>query len=242
MVMVSMAVLVVLGLLVAHFYYSNLNKHVDHRIKTAREMYGQYNTKTQQSDYQDVLLFLDSIESIYTGVEHYRNSYEVGVLHTNRSAVFLTKALQNLQAGNKDSVLTDSLFALAQMHSEKAIDIYDNWKLQYDSLNEEEMYTEIKPGFMDIDSIQYDRDKIIHNRVKELIVAQEEMNRRLSGCYTNYGIIFRHRGELEQAALYYKKAIDLWDRNITAKNNLNIILEQPLEKRSMIEKLFPPPR
>ena len=35
---------------------------------------------------------------------------------------------------------------------------------------------------------------------------------------------------------------ELWDRNLTAKNNLNVLLGQPMEKRNVIQRMFPPDR
>jgi hypothetical protein len=48
--------------------------------------------------------------------------------------------------------------------------------------------------------------------------------------------------DYEKAINNYQKAIDLWDQNLTAENNLNILLGKPLKKRNLIQKLFPPKR
>jgi hypothetical protein len=44
----------------------------------------------------------------------------------------------------------------------------------------------------------------------------------------------------DSAAFYYNNAIELWDRNLTAENNLNILLNRPQKKRNLIQTLFPP--
>lgn len=67
-----------------------------------------------------------------------------------------------------------------------------------------------------------------------------EMERRLSVSYTNLGIIARHEGRLEDALRHYKKALDLWSENHTAKNNLRVIAGEKPVKRSVIQQLFPP--
>ncbi|MCK4748009.1 MAG: tetratricopeptide repeat protein, partial [Bacteroidales bacterium] len=67
-------------------------------------------------------------------------------------------------------------------------------------------------------------------------------NRRLSVCHTNLGVIYRHQGAYVEAAEEYQKALALWDRNLEAENNLNKLLNKPLKKRNMMQKLFPPNR
>jgi tetratricopeptide (TPR) repeat protein len=85
-------------------------------------------------------------------------------------------------------------------------------------------------------------DAIIRNRVKEIMSARIETPRRLSVSYTNLGIIKRHENEVEKAYDYYNKALELWDENHAAKNNMNILFGKPPEKQSVLRKLFPPER
>ncbi len=47
-------------------------------------------------------------------------------------------------------------------------------------------------------------------------------------------------GSAEGARRLYEKAIELWDRNYTAQDNLAILHNQPVKKRSMLSRLFPP--
>ena len=70
----------------------------------------------------------------------------------------------------------------------------------------------------------------------------KETPRRLSVSYTNLGIMYRFREDYENAALSYKKAMDLWEDNLSAENNLNILLGRPLKKRSLLRKIFPEPK
>ena len=67
-----------------------------------------------------------------------------------------------------------------------------------------------------------------------------ETDRRVSVCYTNLGIILRSRDDNEGAAEMYIKALELWEMNLEAENNLNRLLGRPLKKRNIIQKLFPP--
>jgi hypothetical protein len=38
------------------------------------------------------------------------------------------------------------------------------------------------------------------------------------------------------------KAIKLWDQNLDAQNNLNLLLNEEKVERSFLQKLFPPKR
>ena len=115
---------------------------------------------------------------------------------------------------------------------------------QYGDKTETELFELIKKSFLiGLDNYsQGQKQKFLKNRVAELKNAQEETKRRLSVSYTNLGLVKRHQLKYDSAAFYYKKAIDLWDRNLTAENNLNILLNNPIKKRNIIQKLFPPER
>ena len=73
-------------------------------------------------------------------------------------------------------------------------------------------------------------------------MALKETDRRLSVCYTNLGVIERTRGNYQEAIMNYEKALNLWDRNLEAENNLNRLLGRPIKKRNLLQKLFPPDR
>jgi tetratricopeptide (TPR) repeat protein len=57
--------------------------------------------------------------------------------------------------------------------------------------------------------------------------------------YTNLGIILRHQGDIKGALKSYKKALELWDKNLSAENNINILIGKPIRERSTLERLFP---
>jgi len=83
-------------------------------------------------------------------------------------------------------------------------------------------------------------EEYLENRVREIIEALPENSRRLSVAYTNLGVAERHLGNYEQAMQHYQKALELWDRNLAAENNINILLGKPIRQRGVLEKLFPP--
>jgi tetratricopeptide (TPR) repeat protein len=114
--------------------------------------------------------------------------------------------------------------------------------MRFSGKNEDAIIQEIESDFLDgLEQIPVkEQQSYLEKRVEEIIVAQHETKRRLSVSYTNLGIIHRHRGEFEEASEYYQKAFTLWEDNLTARNNLNILLGRPVEKRNFLEKLFPP--
>ncbi len=241
-----MLVLVGSGISIAVTYYRGKNASVDIRITKARELYKEYNMLAFENNFKEILNLMDSIENIYREIPHYRNSFETAVLYNNRTATYLTMALF------KDSVKfdfdpyadfsKDSLILLAKSCAQKSIRLYEDWYLKYDSLKSDSIKILIKDTFLmgleDVDPVI--QNKYLQNRVKELVDAQIENKRRLSVCYTNYGVINRYFKNYKEAVNCYSRALDLWDRNLTAKNNLNMLLGKPLKKRNILQRLFPP--
>ncbi len=237
-----MIILAAVGLSIAWIYYGNLNKSVDPRVKPAQIMYGRYNVYAAENDHQKVLELLDSIQEVYLAIPHYRNSYEMGVVLNNRASVFLTLALADTVNFNIE--LRQHYFMLAERHLNQSIDYYSNWLTAFKNKKEDEIFDIVHASFAN-DSLLKDHkhlDAIILNRVKKIQTAQVETPRRLSVSYANMGIIQRHQNELEKAVDYYVKALDLWSENLAARNNLNVLLGEPIEKQSFFRKLFPPDR
>ena len=48
-----MIVLVITGILIAKFYYGNINKSIDPRVVKARELYAEYNNYAQDGNYTE---------------------------------------------------------------------------------------------------------------------------------------------------------------------------------------------
>lgn len=229
------------GLLISYIYYKNLNESIDPRIVEARSLYEKYNDYTQSNDFDAIFLLMDSVEEIYKSVDHYKDSYETGVLYNNRAASFLTMAIYS---NDLDSISQDSLFSLAEISANKSANIYLDWLDKFQNLNEKEIRNlisfEFYSGLEQYDSNK--KTKFLKSRLKEIQDSQTETKRRLSVTYTNLGIIYRHKLQYELAANSYKEALDLWDKNLTAENNLNVLLGRPIKKRSVIQKMFPEER
>lgn len=240
---IVMSALVFIAIGVAKFYYYKQNYSIDPRIKQARVLYERYNYFAQLGDVDSIFWLLDTIESIYSKHEHYKNSFEVGVLYNNRAALYLTLALQT-ETNQEFSTLGDSLFNLAENSSKKSIFLYKDWLKKYQDSAEETIANSLENDFLfGLEDIEPTiKSKIFNKRKEEIKESLIETKRRLSVSYTNLGVVCRYKKEYEMAAQYYKKAIDLWDKNLTAENNLNILLGRPIKKRNMIQKLFPSER
>ena len=242
-----MVTLVLCAALVAKFYYSRVNQAVDPRVKPARELYGRYNGLAQANNYTAIFELLDSVEAVYSKYVHYRNSYETGVIWNNRAAVYLTLAvykdsLPNM-GGSEDinSISLDSLLILSENASLKSISIYQSWNRIYQDKNVEDLPDIISKDFtIGLEEYSPERQsRFLSSRVKEIEEAQWETQRRLSVAYTNLGLAYRQRNDFDNAAKHYTKALELWEDNLSAENNLNRLLGKPLRKRSIIQKLFP---
>ena len=243
-----MGVLVAIGLLIARSYYRSVNRAVDPRVIQARELYAQYNTLANYNDFEQVFLLLDSIEQLYRAVPHYKRSFEVGVLYNNRGAAYLIMAMHhdslNIKSVYLSQLSSDSLLRLARRAVNESIAIYTEWLAEYGDKTEQEIEDMLTGDFL-IGLQGYEAEMIARykkSRIKEIVDAREETKRRLSVSYTNLGIIYRNLEEYELAAKQYQKAIELWERNLVAENNLNLLLGRPMKKRNMIQKLFPPER
>jgi len=228
-----MVIISVISLIIAYFYYDNLNKAGDPRIRHIDKLYQDYQKYVRENDFYNVLAVLDSIEFEYNRIEHYRDSYEIGVIYTNKAAVYLTMALYDTQ----DEQEKAGFLNIAEELLNKSLEYFNKWESKYKGLNRKEIREIVADEFSDIED---NRNKIIKKRTDEIELAVSEINRRLSVAYTNIGIVKRHQIKQQEAIEYYKKAIDLWNDNYTAKSNLNVLLGGEPIKRSFLQKLFPP--
>ena len=244
--MIIMGVLVLIGFSIAQLYYKGENKYVDPRVIQARQLYSKYNEYAQNNNFYAIFSLLDSIENIYKNIPHYKNSYEIGVLYNNRAASYLTMALHfsdsSLSIDGINIISKDSLLNLGKKNAEISIGIYKSWLKKFAEKQQSEIIALIKSDFLlnfDVES-EKERSKYLKKRAEEIEHAQYETPRRLSVAYTNLGITERHKENYENAIKLYTEALNLWDQNLTAKNNRNILLGRPIEKAKIIHKFFPP--
>ena len=232
-----MIIIVSIGLLIAFLYYSDINSAEDPRVIEAKHKYKQYNMLIEANDFEGVMLTLDTIENIYLKYDDYKKSYEIGVVNNNRAAAYLSKALY--QTDNEKE--KDSLLIISKYYTIRAINYYINWIDEFENLSETEIIEYFTPIYnKNIPIFEKDKiDKYLNKRVDDIILAQRETKRRLSVSYTNLGIIFRHQLELDSATQYYVFALQQWEKNFIAENNLNVLLGRPVKKRNFIQKLFP---
>ncbi len=238
---IIMGTLFIIAGAITYFYYDYQDKYIDPRTIEAYAMYEKYNELARNSDYEAIFQLMNSIEDIYTKTPHYAESYEVGVLYNNRAAAYVAMAIS---PAINDSIVKDSLFNLAKINTSKSIEIYTDWLDKWQGKNQEEVKEMLKPHFNENDAIfkNQEIEKYINRRAKQIEEARLETPRRLSVSYTNKGIIYRHKGEYELAALEYFKALELWPDNLAAENNLSILLDKPVKKRSLLRRFFPKSR
>ncbi len=222
---------------------SNTEKSQDPRVKKAREMYARYNDLAMSNDYLGIIHLMDSIQEIYQSIPHYRDSYEVGVLHNNRSAAYLSLYLQRVQQGVNTATQfsKDSLLCRSEDFAQRSIQNYTFWLERYQNQSKKELRKNIQSEFLTglEDYTLKEQQKFLDHRVESMQKALTEVNRRLSIAFTNLGIVYRHREQYKTAMEHYTKALDLWDKNLTAENNRNILLGQPLKKHRVIDKFMP---
>ncbi len=159
--------------------------------------------------------------------------------HRHFESVEFANPLEALEEIEKEKLLS-----LAKENSFKSIEVYENWLRNMGDMNIKEIRLKIKPYFKEEDRTFESRNlnNIIKKRIDEIKLAQKETKRRLSVSYTNLGIIQRHEYKQNDAIRSYVKAIDLWNDNFIARNNLSVLLGKPIKKRSLIEKLIPKDR
>jgi tetratricopeptide (TPR) repeat protein len=243
-----MSALLILTAGIVFAYYQSKEKYLDPRVRKAREYYDKYDKLGSENDFHGVLSVLDSIELIYNSYPHYKNSYEQGVVHNNRAATYITMAIHypdsSLSLDGINLLAKDSLLSLAKINIEEAIQFYEKWLEVFGTMTVNEIRQHIEVSFLKgMDSYSAkEQQKFLKERVEEYSEAKYETKRRLSVAYTNLGIVNRHRKNYKRAIQLYEKALVLWEHNLAARNNLNILQGKPLEKRNFIERMFPPER
>ena len=230
---VIMFIITAITLIAAYFYYERINRLEDPRTVAITEMYIQYNQYVSENDFYNVIAILDTMEQAYKQIDHYRDSFEIGVIYTDRAAAYLTMALYNTEDEKEKAAYLN----IADANLATSLEYYKKWESVYKNRDRVSISEMIRKDFPD----NFDRrDKIIEKRAGTIEKALSEMNQRKSVTYTNLGIVKRHQGDLELAVKYYQEAIDLWENNISAKSNLNVLLGGEPIKQNFIQKLFPP--
>lgn len=239
-IILVMVILALIGIAIAWVYYSGINRSADPRVRDARTMYARYNIYAASNEQEKILSLLDSIYGVFKSVKHYENSYEIGVVLNNRASIYLTRAISDTLVNE----VKMQYLAMAEHELLRSIEYYQNWIIAFGGLNESGIQDTVYKDFMSDPVIFTDKraESYIHQRVKDMMTARLEMPRRLSVSYTNLGIIRRHENRPEEAVEYYVRALELWEDNLAAKNNLNIIFGRPVEKHGFFRRLFPPRR
>lgn len=238
-------ILIMLGIFLAGIwyadqYYGHINAAEDPRVIRAKEMYRDYNTLAAEKKYHEILDLLDSIERIYNSYEDYKDSYEIGVLYNNRAAIYLNLILYEALT----EVEQDSLTNLSLVYLSRSILTYETWKAAFENFTANDLRAHFTPIYREVFPMK-DSSQIlsyVSKRIDEMQLAQKEVNRRLSVSYTNLGIVQKQMGHIKEAIRYYDKALVHWPENLTAKNNINVLIGKPLERRSLIDRLFPKER
>jgi len=225
-----------IGVIIAYKYYENINSLEDPRILHIKKMHLRYNALVSDNKTTEVLSMLDSMDIGYGKISHYSNSFERGVIHTDKAAVYLSMALYQSRDDNEKLKYLN----IAENNLKTSLDYYDNWKTEYSSLDNIHLKNKVTEDFKDIESDN--KKNIIEKRIVDIQFALKEINKRYSVTYTNLGIVMRHKLLQDSSIVYYKKALDLWKDNHTAKSNLNVLMGEKPIKRGIIEKLFPPER
>jgi len=229
-----MSFVVLAGLIIAYFYYGGINKMEDPRILHIKKLHSSYNKFVLDNNMPEVLILLDSMDSEYAKIAHYSDSFERGVLQTDKSSVYLNIALYQITDEDEKFEYLEK----AEECLNKSLFFYDKWKQTYSDLDSNQLKNKIISDFSDVkfDNIA----KIVDKRVRDIKEALYDLDKRYSVTYTNLGIVMRHKFLQDSALMYYKKAVELWDDNHAAKSNLNVLLGKEPLKRGVLEKIFPP--
>lgn len=244
-VTLCLTILIFIG---SYFYYDGINSAEDPRVLQAKIFLNEYEKKLEENETGLSLTLLKSMYKIYKSTPSYEKSYEVGVVFNNMASVHLVKVeTMLLTQEDEDKIDTQAMdedLKEAQVNLYKAIDIYESWMDRMGTLSHGQILEKIKPFFQADDPAFKDVDaqKILEKRIDEILTAQIETPRRLSVVYTNLGVVNRYKGNLETSKKNYEKALSLWERNYIAKDNLDILMNRPVKKRSIITRLFPPDR
>jgi hypothetical protein len=229
----------VLAVIFACFYYRDINRSEDPRLKKAREFLLQYEKESGRNNSLEAFPFLDSANAIFMSYPDYEFSFEIGVIYNNKCSALLLMALYDSIIGESEK---NNLLSLAMKYCDSSISNYSAWITSWDSLPPEIIADRISPYMKKDDPAfsGYDFEKIFSRRIKNIVAAQIETPRRLSVSLSNKGTIYRHMMKPDSSLICYQLALSLWEDNRTAKSNLNVLMGGEPIQPSLIESLFPP--
>jgi len=226
-------------LLSAYWYYRSLNRADDPMLLPVKQLMFQSERSSSAANYAEALHLLDSALQLINQLEAYHSSYEIGVIYNNMASIYLMKSLYDslLLTEEKELSLKNAISC-----ADSGINNYLRWTIVWGKLPEAEIDHNISQYYktgQDV-FIGLNTAKIKKKRIRSILEAQRETPRRLSVAYTNLGTAYRHLHQPDSALRYFGKALELWDKNQTAKSNLNVFMGGKPVKPSVIEKLFPP--
>ncbi|HAM10225.1 MAG: hypothetical protein A2X05_05120 [Bacteroidetes bacterium GWE2_41_25] len=228
-----------LALLFAFFYYRRINRAEDPRITRAREILLEFEKVSGSLAGFDAFPVLDSAAAVFKSLPDYACSFEIGVIYNNKSSTLLIMAIYDSTISNSEKL---SLLGLSGNYCDSSITCYNRWKAEWGNLSSEEISLKLRQLMLEDDSrfkkINFDR--VFERRVKNILTAQIETDRRLSVSMTNKGTIYRHLQKQDSALICFREALELWEDNRTAKSNLSVLMGGEPVKPTLLESLFPP--
>jgi tetratricopeptide (TPR) repeat protein len=227
------------AVVVASLYYRGINRAEDPRILPVRELVKQSQELSGGRKAPEAFIILDSALQLLRSVPGYAGSYEAGVIYNNACSAWLLSALYDstLAVSEKEKMLS-----AAREFADSSLQIYRSWISHWGNLTEKRVHAAISPFFKPDDPAFAGRDhqRILDKRVRDILEAQKETPRRLSVSLTNLGTIHRHLNQPDSALLCFSQALQLWEENSTAKNNLSVLMGGEPVKPGIIRSLFPP--
>lgn len=227
-----------LALAFAYFYYRDINKSEDPRIKKARELMLQYEKVSGRITSYTNFSLLDSANAIFRSFPDYATSFETGLIYNNKSSALLIMAMYDSSVSESEKSM---LLDLSMHYCDSSISTYRRWIEEWDDLSPDAIGQRLRPYMKDHPAIDSsDFNKVFSRRVKNMTIAQVETPRRLSVSLTNKGTIYRHMMLPDSSLICYQEALALWKDNRLAKSNMNVLLGGEPVKPTLIESLFPP--
>jgi len=228
-----------LAIVFAVFFYRSINNSEDPRIRKAREFLAEYDKVSGGIDSFNSFHLLDSAYRIFRSLPDYKSSFETGVINNNKCSALLIIAIYDSSiTGNEKN----ELLSLSGKYCDSSIANYTAWISDWEGLTPSEVEVKLSEFMTKDDPVfeNYNFNKVLKRRVRNICSAQIETPRRLSVSLTNKGTIYRHIMKPDSALICYKNALALWEENITAKSNLSVLLGGEPVRATLIQSLFPP--